>query len=193
MFLIMFYLLFCSCRNITLVLLMKLSQYDNKSMWAFAITWHPSSVICRPLTFCILIFSEICPLWHFTNKNHPVWWFVSHFIQWNLSIVVTWGRLTKGPLYTGDFYMKTWHPSSVICRPLTFCILIFSEICPLWHFTNKNVKLNDCCLNCELHKHTMKPVYSGHLGEIDKMTTIYRWLLYEGFWFFDKIVHASCK
>jgi hypothetical protein len=27
----------------------------------------------------------------------------------------------------------------------------------------------------------VKPVYSGHLGKIDKMTTIYRWPLYEGF------------
>jgi hypothetical protein len=28
---------------------------------------------------------------------------------------------------------------------------------------------------------TVKPVYTGHLGEFDKMTTIYRWPLYEGF------------
>ena len=27
-------------------------------MWAFAITWRPSSVVCRPLTFHILIFSS---------------------------------------------------------------------------------------------------------------------------------------
>jgi hypothetical protein len=39
----------------------------------------------------------------------------------------------------------------------------------------------------------VKPVYHGNLGEIDKMTTIYKWPLYEGFWFFDKILHASCK
>ena len=30
---------------------------------------------------------------------------------------------------------------------------------------------------------TVKPVYSGHLGENDKMTTIYRWPLYRGFEF----------
>ena len=30
---------------------------------------------------------------------------------------------------------------------------------------------------------TVKPVYSGHLGENDKMTTIYRWPLYGGFEF----------
>jgi hypothetical protein len=29
---------------------------------------------------------------------------------------------------------------------------------------------------------TVKPVYSGHLGEFDKMTTIDRWPLYEGVW-----------
>ena len=27
-------------------------------MWAFAITWRPSSVVCRPLTFHILFFSS---------------------------------------------------------------------------------------------------------------------------------------
>ena len=32
-------------------------------------------------------------------------------------------------------------------------------------------------------EHTVKPVYSGHLGENDKMTTIYRWPLYGGFEF----------
>jgi hypothetical protein len=38
-----------------------------KAMWAFAITWHPSSVIrctctvCRPLTFHIFIFSSETP------------------------------------------------------------------------------------------------------------------------------------
>ena len=31
---------------------------DLKTMWAFAITWRPLSVICRPLTFHILIFSS---------------------------------------------------------------------------------------------------------------------------------------
>ena len=30
-------------------------------MWAFAITWRPSSVVCRPLTFHILIFSSETP------------------------------------------------------------------------------------------------------------------------------------
>jgi hypothetical protein len=39
----------------------------------------------------------------------------------------------------------------------------------------------------------VKPVYSGHLGEIDKMTTIYRWPLYEGVWLFDEIFYISCK
>jgi hypothetical protein len=28
------------------------------------------------------------------------------FVQSNLSIVVTWGRMTKWPLYTGDLYME---------------------------------------------------------------------------------------
>jgi hypothetical protein len=37
-----------------------------------------------------------------------------------------------------------------------------------------------CPTNVESHN-TVKPVYSGHLREIDKMTTIYRWPLYEGF------------
>jgi hypothetical protein len=40
---------------------------------------------------------------------------------------------------------------------------------------------------------TVKPVYSGHLREIDKMTTIYRWPLYEGVWLFDEICYISCK
>jgi hypothetical protein len=31
--------------------------------------------------------------------------------------------------------------------------------------------------------YTVKPVYSGHLGENDKMTTIYMWPLYGGFEF----------
>ena len=30
-------------------------------MWAFAITWRPSYVVCRPLTFHILIFSSETP------------------------------------------------------------------------------------------------------------------------------------
>jgi hypothetical protein len=32
-----------------------------KAMWAFAITWGPSSVVCRLLTFHILIFSSETP------------------------------------------------------------------------------------------------------------------------------------
>ena len=32
-----------------------------KAMWAFAITWRPSSIVCRPLTFHILIFSSETP------------------------------------------------------------------------------------------------------------------------------------
>ena len=32
-----------------------------KAMWAFAITWRPSSVVRRPLTFHILIFSSETP------------------------------------------------------------------------------------------------------------------------------------
>jgi hypothetical protein len=34
-----------------------------------------------------------------------------------------------------------------------------------------------------MYINTVKPVYSGHLGENDKMTTIYRWPLYGGFEF----------
>jgi hypothetical protein len=34
--------------------------------------------------------------------------------------------------------------------------------------------------NNQKNQYTVKPVYSGHLGEFDKMTTIYRWPLYEG-------------
>jgi hypothetical protein len=40
---------------------------------------------------------------------------------------------------------------------------------------------------------TVKPVYSGHLGEFDKITTIYRWPLYEGVWLFDETFYSSCK
>jgi hypothetical protein len=40
--------------------------------------------------------------------------------------------------------------------------------------------------------HTVKPVYNGHLGENDKMTTIYRWPLYEGVWLIDEILWAIC-
>jgi hypothetical protein len=40
---------------------------------------------------------------------------------------------------------------------------------------------------------TVKPVYSGHLGKIDKMTIIYRWPLYEGVWLFDEIFYISFK
>jgi hypothetical protein len=32
-----------------------------KAMWAFAIIWHPLSVVCHPLTFHILIFSSETP------------------------------------------------------------------------------------------------------------------------------------
>jgi hypothetical protein len=41
--------------------------------------------------------------------------------------------------------------------------------------------------------YTVKPVYSGHLGEFDKMTTICRWPLYEGVWLFDEIFYTSFK
>jgi hypothetical protein len=40
---------------------------------------------------------------------------------------------------------------------------------------------------------TVKSVYSGHLWEFDKITTIYRWPLYEGVWLFDEIFYSSCK
>ena len=49
-------------------------------------------------------------------------------------------------------------------------LLMSRECCVLW-------------LRCWLCWRTVKPVYSGHLGENDKMTTIYRWPLYGGFEF----------
>jgi hypothetical protein len=45
--------------------------------------------------------------------------------------------------------------------------------------TKKSVKTTSAwpCMMICWSLYTIKPVYSGHLGEIDKMTTIYRWPL----------------
>jgi len=54
-----------------------------------------------------------------SNKRDFVLFLFGHFfiihIQSNLSIVVTWGRLTKWPLYTGDLYMKGFDFSTKYC------------------------------------------------------------------------------
>ena len=63
------------------------------------------------------------------------------------------------------------------------CYSCYCQLCPIkWSALDI---LRDTC--------TVKPVYSGHLGEFDKMTTIDRWPLYEGIWLFDEIFYSSCK
>jgi hypothetical protein len=51
--------------------------------------------------------------------------------------------------------------------------------------------LNGISIMMSFLTYTVKPVYSGHLGEFDKMTTINRWPLYEGVWLFDEIFCIS--
>jgi hypothetical protein len=63
-----------------------------------------------------------------------------------------------------------------------------------WNIVESGIKhqaTNKPTLLLYVTSSTVKPFYSGHLGKIDKMTTIYRRPLYEGFWFFDKILHTS--
>ena len=82
-------------------------------------------------------------------------------IQSNLSIVVTWGRLTKWPLYTGDLYMNGFDYSTkystlvvnklfnymlcFVCYfvPVVMLLLftfIVNEIISIWYVLNKTYK-----------------------------------------------------
>ena len=61
------------------------------------------------------------------------------------------------------------------------------------HEAEGKVSLRQRIFDESIEHYTVKPVYSGHLGEIDEMTTIYRWPLYEGVWLFDEIFYISCK
>ena len=61
--------------------------------------------------------SRKCELYTFSmsTTNQSIYFQNGLHVQSNLSIVVTWGRLTKWPLYTGDLYMKGFDFSTKYC------------------------------------------------------------------------------
>jgi hypothetical protein len=111
-------------------------------------------------------------------------------LVWNFFFLLTWSYvlfLSKDPTSSYD--------QCTCMREMPFIYRGHQGPVPKghldWKWLNKMFSLHTICFFRQNDGDA--GVYSGHLGEIDKMTTIYRWLLFEGFWFFDKILHASCK
>jgi hypothetical protein len=104
----------------------------------------------------------LCQTPRCTRKGRQTGTFI---VQSNLSIVVTWGRLTKWPLYTGDLYMKGFDFLAQYCTlvvnkhfslhlvflimftcyfvPVVILLLftfIVDEIISIWYDLNKTYK-----------------------------------------------------